>query len=129
MSLYLSMIRDRDARDWLSNSPLDGSVVGHGAALHVHHFFPKSLLNKQPKMKRSEVNTFGNYTIISATTNLDVTTEEPGTYLPRLGVSREQLARQCIPFDRQLWRVPRYKDFLARRCKLLAEEANAYLGV
>lgn len=48
MSLFLSMIRDRGARDWQNvDAPLDGTVVGHGAALQVHHFFPRALLNKR----------------------------------------------------------------------------------
>jgi hypothetical protein len=73
MSCFLSMLRDRDARDWQNtDSPLDGTVVGHGAALQIHHFFPKALLNKQAGMTRSEVNTFANYTVISANANLNV---------------------------------------------------------
>src|SRR5262249_39785282 len=71
MSLFLSMIRDRGARDWQNtDSPLDGTVVGHGAALHVHHFFPRALLNKRKELKRTDVNTFANYSVISASTNL-----------------------------------------------------------
>jgi hypothetical protein len=29
----------------------------------------------------------------------------------------------------QLWRVTRYKEFLAQRRKLLAEQTNAFLGI
>jgi hypothetical protein len=128
MSLFLSMLRDSNAKDWKNTDfPLDGTVVGHGAPLQVHHFFPRALLNKQREMS-SDVNTFANYTVISANTNLDVSTEEPATYLERLNVPESELIKQSIPVDRELWRVRRYKDFLTQRCKLLAEQSNAFLG-
>ena len=129
MSLYLSMMRDRDAKDWQNGSPLDGTVVGHGAALQVHHFFPRALLHKQRGIKLTDLNTFANYTIIRASTNLDVSTEEPATYLPRLQPSKAELAKQCVPLGKELWRVNRYKDFLVQRRKLLAEQANIFLGL
>jgi hypothetical protein len=130
MSLFLSMIRDRGAKDWQNtDSPLDGTVVGHGAALHVHHFFPRALLNKRKELKRAEINTFANYSVISASTNLDVLSEEPATYLDRIPVPEDELSKQCIPLNRDLWHVGRYNEFLAQRRKLLAEEANKFLGV
>jgi hypothetical protein len=130
MSLYLSMIRTEQAKDWDDpDSPLDGTVVGHGAALQVHHFFPKALLKRRKEVSERDVNTFANYTVIGATANLNVSTEEPGAYLERLNVPAEELRKQCIPDDQSLWRVGRYSDFLAQRRKLLAERANAFLGV
>lgn len=130
MSLFLSMIRDRGARDWQNtDSPLDGTVVGHGAALHVHHFFPTALLNKRKELTRTDINTFANYTVISANTNLDVLSEEPGTYLDRIHVPEAELEKQSVPFNHDLWRVGRYKEFLSQRRKLLAEDANRYLGL
>lgn len=127
MALFLSMIRDADARDWLhSDLALDGTVAGKAAALHVHHFFPRALLNKY-QYDRRDIDTFANYTVLSATTNLDVGQEEPGSYLPRLGAAREQLEKQCIPMDSALWRVDRYEDFLKERKRLLALSANRFL--
>jgi hypothetical protein len=44
-SLYFSMLVDNDSHDWRnSHFRLNGKVQGHNAKLHVHHFFPKSLL-------------------------------------------------------------------------------------
>jgi hypothetical protein len=130
MSLFLSMIRDRGAKDWQnSDSPLDGTVVGHGAALHVHHFFPRALLNKRKELTRDDINTFANYSIISANTNLNVSSEEPATYLDRIQVPETELSKQSIPLNRDLWRVGHYKEFLAQRRKLLAEEVNKFLGL
>jgi hypothetical protein len=128
MSLYLSMLRDYDARDWKDrNVKLDGTVTGHGARLHVHHFFPRALLRKQPDLKTRDINTFGNYVVISADANLDVLTEEPATYIPRLKIPEAELRKQCIPAQRELWHVSRYHDFIRERRRLLAEAANEFL--
>lgn len=128
MSLFLSMLRDGNAKDWKNTDfPLDGTVVGHNAPLHVHHFFPRALLKKH-ELSYADVNTFANYTVISASTNLDVSTEEPATYLERLKVPESELNKQSIPLNSELWHVNRYRDFLAQRRKLLAENANTFLG-
>lgn len=71
----------------------------------------------------------GNYTVISADTNLNVGTEEPATYIARIKVPDEQLIAQCIPLDRGLWRVLNYEKFITARERLLAETANKYLGL
>jgi hypothetical protein len=128
MSLYLSMLREHDARDWKNrNVKLDGTVTGHGGQLHIHHFFPRALLRKQAELKTKDINTFGNYAVISADANLDVLTEEPATYIPRLKIPETELRKQCIPANRELWRIDRYRDFLRERRRLLAEATNEFL--
>ncbi len=122
------MLRDRDARDWKTKVPLDGSVVGRNASLNIHHFFPRSLLRKHD-YAADEINTFANYTVLSFGGNLDVGTEEPSTYMKRLNISARDLHAQCIPEDTALWHVDRYKEFLTTRRKLLAENANEFLGM
>jgi hypothetical protein len=127
-SLYLSMLADSDARDWGDpHLRLDGKVQGHNAELQVHHFFPQALLRKH-SYGQDIINTFGNYTVLSANTNLNVGAEEPATYMRRIKVTETQLAKQCLPADRTLWRVDRYVDFLKKRRQLLAERANQFLG-
>jgi len=128
-SLYVSMLRENDARDWARlDERLDGNVVGNNAKLQVHHFFPRALLKKH-EWGSEWINTFANYTLISASTNLDVTTEEPATYMARLQVPARQLEIQCIPSDKSLWRVARYEKFVEERQKLLAASSNAFLGM
>lgn len=128
MSLFISMIRNRNAKDWLLQTPLDGKVIGHNAALQVHHFFPKALLEKN-SYKSEIINTFANYTIISQQTNLHISAEEPIEYLKRHGIKKGYLEKQCIPLDRKLWRVESYEDFLIERKKLLARQVNAFLKI
>jgi hypothetical protein len=127
-SLYLSMLADNDARDWCDHHfRLNGTVIGHNAQLQVHHFFPKSLLKKHGRGE-DVINTFGNYTLLSASTNLNVGTEEPATYMKRVNVSEAQLEKQCIPADRDLWHLDRCDDFLKERRRRLADSANKFLG-
>ncbi|MGD0650750.1 MAG: hypothetical protein ABSA97_06370 [Verrucomicrobiia bacterium] len=75
------MLAENDARDWCDHHfRLDGKVLGHNAELKVHHFFPGSLLRKYGRGE-DVINTFGNYTVLSASTNLNVGAEEPATYM------------------------------------------------
>jgi hypothetical protein len=130
MSLYLSMLREHDARDWKHRDiKLDGTVTGHGAQLQIHHFFPRALLRKREDLKTADVNTFANYAVISATANLDVSSEEPASYVDRLKIPEAELKKQCIPLARDLWRMPRYRDFIRERRKLLTDAANKFLDV
>ncbi len=128
-SLYLSMLADSDARDWSDpHFKLDGTVQGRNAQLQIHHFFPRALLQKHG-LGRDVVNTFANYTVLSAATNLNVGFEEPATYMKRVKASGTQLRKQCIPIDRGLWRLDHYGDFLKKRRRLLTEEGNRFLGL
>jgi hypothetical protein len=128
MSLFISMLRDSGGKDWESQTPLDGTVIGHNAGLHIHHFFPRALLTKHGK-DVDEINTFANYAVLSAGTNLNVATEEPATYLDRIDVKSSDLDAQCIPSDRELWRIRNYDMFVQARRRLLARRANNFLGI
>jgi hypothetical protein len=128
MSVYLSMLRNSDARDWRNHDVrLDGTVTGQGAQLQIHHFFPRALLRKRDDLTMREINTFANYSVISADANLNVGTEEPATYIERLKIPEKELEKQCIPMDRELWRASRYRDFLRQRRRLLAKTTNEFL--
>jgi len=126
MSLFISMLREKGARDWLNDNPLSGTVLGKNAKLHVHHFFPRALLTKHD-YSSEWINTFSNYTILCASTNFDVSTEEPATYLKRLKSQPKQLEAQCIPQDPKLWQVSRYEDFLKKREQLMIKKLNEFL--
>jgi hypothetical protein len=122
------MLRNSDARDWRNHDVrLDGTVTGQGAQLQIHHFFPRALLRKRDDLTMREINTFANYSVISADANLNVGTEEPATYIERLKIPEKELEKQCIPMDRELWRASRYRDFLRQRRRLLAKTTNEFL--
>lgn len=126
MSLFISMLREEDARDWISDNRLDGTVLGTNAKLHVHHFFPRALLNKH-EFNPDWINTFANYTILCASTNYDISAEEPATYLERLHIHNKHLEAQCIPQQPNLWRVSKFESFLNKREQMLVKKLNAFL--
>lgn len=127
MSLYVSYLRNSNAKDWKQGSRLTGDVVGYNAGLQIHHFFPESLLRKKG-FSADEINTFANYTIIRKDTNLEISNEEPFKYIPRLNIHVKDLKSQCIPEDRDLWRVKNYQEYLKERRKLLTNRINEYLN-
>ncbi len=83
--------------------------------------FPRDLLRKREDLKTADVNTVANYAVISATANLDMSGEKPASYVDRFKIPEAELKKQCVPLDRGLWRMSRYRDFLRERRKLLAE--------
>ena len=127
MSLFISMLRNEDARDWISGNPLNGTVLGKHAKLHVHHFFPRALLSRH-SFAAEWINTFANYTVLCSGTNWDISTEEPASYLARLNVEERQLEAQCIPLDPELWQVANYEKFLDQREQMLTKKFNEFLG-
>ncbi|MBU1023798.1 DUF262 domain-containing protein [bacterium] len=128
MSLFITMLRNCNAKDWLNKTPLDGSVIGHNAELQVHHFFPKALLQSKG-YNSNMINTFANYTIINKDSNICISAEEPVKYLSDIKLSKKDLQDQCIPQDKSLWTVENYVDFLVERRRLLAKSANLLLKI
>jgi Protein of unknown function DUF262 len=127
MSLYIAMLRHSHALDWKRGTPLNGRVVGDNAELQVHHFFPQALLKKHG-FGSDDINTFANYTIISKETNLNCGAEEPDQYLHKLKIDKKHLRTQCIPLKPHLWKVVNYEAFIEERQKLLAQQANRFIG-
>ncbi|RJO73138.1 MAG: DUF262 domain-containing protein [Myxococcales bacterium] len=127
MSLYVALLRGHHAEDWKRETLLNGRVIGDNAELQVHHFFPQALL-REHRFSSDDINTFANYTIISKDTNLECRVEEPAEYIQRLKIDKRHLKAQCVPLNRSLWKVDRYKDFLEERRRLLAQQANKFLG-
>ncbi len=128
MALFVSMIRNNNAKDWKDNTSLDGSVIGHNAKLQVHHFFPKKLLASKGYVS-DDINIFANYAIINADTNINLSSKEPYNYIGEENIPNKELDIQCVPVDKDLWKVERYEDFLLERRILLAERANEFLGI
>jgi len=127
MSLYISMLRNSHAKDWIKGTLLDGTVIGHNAGLQIHHFFPQALL-RASGYPSEKINTFANYVIINKDTNLDFSDEVPVSYIRRLRINRRDLKQQCIPLNNKLWTVEKYNDFLEERRKLLAKNINLFLN-
>lgn len=126
MAAYISLIRNKNAKDWQLDTSLGGDVIGHNAQLQVHHFFPRALLLKNG-FNSEEINTLANYVIINKETNLEISSKEPIEYIDKLGIQKKHLDCQAIPFKKDLWTVDRYEDFLNERRNLLAKEMNHFV--
>jgi hypothetical protein len=125
--LYL-MTRVCRARDWDTDIELSLNLLGKLSSLQLHHIFPKAQLYKVGKYTRAEVNALANFTFLTQETNLKVSDRLPEEYLPEF-IQKHPAAVQShwIPDDPALWKLDRYKDFLAARRELLAKAANTLL--
>jgi len=124
--LYL-LARVARARDWLTGVELSHALLGKASQLQLHHIFPKSLLY-EAGYRKEEVNALGNFAYLTQSSNLTIGAREPAEYLPE--IERKfpgALASQWVPLDPDLWRIERYRDFLAARNELLAAAANRFL--
>lgn len=122
--LYM-LTRIGHARDWATGLDLSTSV--ERPLLQQHNIFPKDVLY-QHRYERAEVNAIANYVFVTPAALSNVEKREPKDYFEELtyrfpGV----LESHWLPTDRTLWRVERYRDFLAARQELLATAANAFL--
>mgnify|MGYP002622247027 CR=1 FL=1 len=117
--LYL-LTRVRPARDLATGVPLGQGSGGIG----VHDIFPKGQLTKFG-YGRSDTNAIANFAFLATTTQASLVGRAPEEYLP--DIDPDVLASQWIPADPALWRIDRYRDFLAARRELLAKAANDFL--
>jgi hypothetical protein len=115
------------AKDWQTGVELSAHLLGTLNRLQIHHIFPKALLYKHG-YSRPEVNAIANFTFLTQDTNLLVSDRDPLEYLEELASKQPgAVESHWIPMDRELWRVERYRDFLAARRALLAKAANGFL--
>ncbi|QGN50490.1 GmrSD restriction endonuclease domain-containing protein [Micromonospora sp. WMMD558] len=125
--LYL-LTRVLGARDFGSGLELRAEMLGYLTSLQVHHIFPKALLYKHG-YGRSEVNAVANFSFLTQQTNLAIGKRAPEDYFAETQQKHPgALESQWIPTDPQLWRLDRYREFLAARRELLAEAANGFLA-
>jgi hypothetical protein len=124
--LYL-LTRVDGARDFGSGLELRAELLGKLTSLQVHHIFPKALLHKHG-FDRNEINAIANFCFLTQDTNLKIGMRDPAEYLPEVQSKHPGvLESQWIPTDPELWRVDRYRDFLAARREFLAASATSFL--
>lgn len=124
--LYM-LTRMGGARDWGTGLRLQAHLLGKMSRLEVHHVFPKARLY-EAGYARSEVNAVANFCFLTKETNLQILDRAPEVYFREVEAAHPgSLESQWIPQDPDLWRVDRYRDFLAARQSLLAAEANRQL--
>jgi hypothetical protein len=123
--------RARGATDWFSGVTLYKKAIGRSSGLEDHHIFPKAVLYKNgydPDEHRGLVNEVANRAFLTQKANRKISSTMPESYLP--DVQKEHpgaLQAQSVPMNMELWRVEKYRAFLAERSRLLATSMNAFL--
>lgn len=125
--LYL-LTRVLKARDWGNGGlELNAHMLGKTSGLQVHHIFPKARLYKHG-YSRGEVNAIANFCFLTQAANLEISDRDPAEYFAKVEAKYPgALASQWVPMDPELWKVQRYREFLAARRELLAQAANDFL--
>lgn len=117
------------AKDWRSNLAISLEHAGVHHHLQFHHLFPKAVLKSVYTSR--EADDIANLAFIGGKTNRSISDKPPSAYFPDLiaKAGAESFAAQCIPTTPELLEVPRYKDFLVERRRLIVARLNDYLGV
>lgn len=120
--------RKRHAKDWFTGVVLATDVAGEDHEIQVHHIFPKALL-KEAGVGRKDRDEIANLAFLAARPNRKISSRPPEQYLAEIAEKHpERLEAQCVPMDRQLWRLDRFQDFLRVRRTRLAEAVNGLLA-
>jgi hypothetical protein len=109
--------RQRGIRDLFTN----GEVLLQ-PHIHRHHILPRGQF---PDRSRASADCVANIAFITDTTNRSINMSGPEVYLD--DVSEDVLRSQCVPSDRNLWRIKQAQGFWAARRELLAEAFNEFL--
>ncbi len=125
--LYLVVYRN-GARDWFTNTRLgwlSDNEINRDFTIQVHHFFPRSLL-KSMGIPTEKIDTVANIAFINPGTNRRLRTA-PNVYIKKYKIKTEELRKQLIPLEEELWDARNYDKFIDARSELIARELTNYL--
>jgi hypothetical protein len=119
-----AVARKRSAKDWFKGIGLGTDVVGEDHEVQVHHIFPKALL-KEAGISRKDRDEIANLAFLAARPNRQISKRPPEEYLAEIARHHPgRLEAQCIPMDRNLWKLENFGRFLIARRQLLAAAVN-----
>lgn len=126
---YLALKR-AGASDWYSGLGLSLTHQGRYHFIQFHHIFPRAILQAAyENYEKWEVNEIANMAFITGRTNQRLSKKPPAEYFEKIIAERgeQALQGQLIPLDRGLWKVERYREFLAARRSMLADAINRFI--
>jgi hypothetical protein len=123
LPLIFIIFREKKAEDWFTGTVLSSTNVGPKHQLQFHHIFPKALLKKS--FPPHDIDDIANIAFLSQEANKKILNSKPEDYLCK--IEKARLEAQCVPMDKELWKVERFKDFLKNRRNLLKDAINKYL--
>lgn len=130
--LYV-IAKSNKAIDWANGGSIQ-DTIGDYYSIQSHHIFPQALLYKngfdaENHLDKQKVNEIANRAFITRDTNFDISNKNPCEYLEEVDQKYPgALHQQLIPTDRNLWRIDRYDEFLAKRRKLIADATNKFIN-
>ncbi|MGC3982085.1 MAG: DUF262 domain-containing protein [Steroidobacteraceae bacterium] len=127
-SLTYLALKAAGAKDWYSGLGLSLTHQGRLHFIQWHHIIPKSLL-KTKGYETGEINEIANMAFITGQTNRRISNKDAVGYLADIVNKQGEAAliSQCVPGERELWSVDRYRDFLTYRREHLAARMNEFL--
>lgn len=129
-NLFYCAIRSQNAKDWTNPAiSLYSKNMGYNNKLQMHHIFPKAFLykklNSSNSIHKAMVNEISNMALITQQSNMDILDKDPALYLTQ--IDSEQLRKQFVPTDSNLYSIENYEAFLEERRKLLCNGLNKFL--
>ena len=118
------VFKEAGAKDWNSGINIDLNYSNKENKLEYHHIFPKSKLKIQ-QYEKDKINDISNLVFIAGKLNRVISNKEPSDYLYK--IDPELLKKQCVPIDKELWKIKNYEKFLEARRKLIAEELDNFI--
>ena len=102
---------------------LDPALATKKKALERHHLFPRAFLEKQHITEIPKQNKMANYALLEWPDNIDISDEDPKSYVPALrnsfnGDWDKMLEQHALPKD---WHLMPYETFLTARRSLMAD--------
>jgi len=87
-----------------------------------HHILPRAQFSE---VERTSADNIANIAFITSEVNKSIGQSGPEVYLGKIEL--KTLKSQCVPLDRDLWRIDRAVDFWRARRELLAESFNDFV--
>jgi hypothetical protein len=129
LTILLMLYTKTGALDWNEEKLIPEKVSEiDRKQLAIHHIFPEEFLER--RNIQQDYDLFGNITILSSEVNNRLKYKNPADYLGKLEkIGHELLEKHCIPQDKELWNVDRYKDFTNERAKLIANKIESEFNI
>jgi len=125
--LYL-VVYKLGAKDWFTKVRLGytkQNEINKDFNIEEHHFFPRSLL-KNVGFDKDKRELLPNITFINPGTNKRLR-DAPHVYVDKYKIDMEDLKKQLIPLDRDLWKLDKYEIFIEKRAESIATNINNYM--
>jgi len=126
LMLYLIAFRNV-AVDWFTKDRLGytkHNEINKDFNIEEHHFFPRSLL-RGVGYEKNEWNLLANIAFINPGTNKRLR-DQPYTYIKKYRIDTDELKKQLIPLDEDLWKLENYEKFIEVRSELISNEINQF---